>query len=455
MDLPAGLAVVWCLLATVACLLCWLPPVRARLACLRRPWLWAALVALAVRLLPAALPLPATALVRWDMESYRLVAAAVAEHRDVYALPGRYPYLPLHLYLLGGAGWLAGLTGLPFAFVVKLPAIAADAALAALVAWAAAAQGRRYSAPALAMVYALNPISLLVTAYHGQFDAIPAALLIGSRATLATRPRRWTVPLAGLLLGLAVAEKTWPALLAPLLLVRVRGVRRQALFAACTALPVLLCLALYEARVPGGAARALHTSLAYQGYLGTWGLSELLVRAAGSREVGIAWAARLGPWVMLGAVALSYAAALSLRRDSDRIALVIGAVYTAASGWGVHWLSWLVPVALIGARRWTAAYLGAAGAYVTAVYLGFGGIMWGFAWFTDSLAPIAWARVGGLCLWAAISAATAGCCLAILWRGWSPSLRAVLRSRGALRLPLPSIRPGLTPRAKPGAEAVP
>lgn len=455
MDLPAGLAVAWCLLATVACLVCWLPPMRARLARVRRPWLWAAAVAVVVRIVPAALPLPATALVRWDMESYRLVAAAVAHHRDVYDLPGRYPYLPLHLYLLAGAGWLAKHTGLPFEFAVKLPAIAADASLAAMVAWAAAAQGRRYSAPALAMVYALNPLSLLVTAYHGQFDAIPAALLIGSRAVLAVHPRRWTAPLAGLLLGLAVAEKTWPALVAPLLLVRIRGVRQQVLFATCAALPVLLCLALYQVRVPGGTLRALHTSLTYQGYLGTWGFSELLVRVTGSREAGIARAARLGPWVMLGALALSYMAALRLRRDSDRIALVIGAVYAAASGWGVHWLSWLVPVALIGARRWVAAYLGAAGAYVTAVYLGFGGITWGFAWFTDSLAPIAWARVGGLCLWAAISAGTAGCCVNILWRAWSPPLRVVLTGRRALGLRLPALQPGLTRETQSGVEAIP
>lgn len=451
MDLPAGLAVAWCLLITVTCACCWLPPARACLARLRRAWLWAAVVAIAVRLPPAALPLPTTALVRWDIESYRLVATAVAHHRDVYDLPGRYPYLPLHLYLLAGADRLAGRTGLPFEFVVKLPAIAADAALAALVAWAAAAQGRRYNAPALAMIYALNPLSLLVTAYHGQFDAIPVALLIGGRSVLAARPRRWTAPLAGLLLGLAVAEKTWPALLAPLLLVRVRGVRRQAQFAACAALPVLLCLALYEARVPGGALRAVHTSLAYQGYLGTWGFSELLVRATGSREAAIARAARLGPWVMLGALALSYAAALRLRRDSDRIALVIGAVYAAASGWGVHWLSWLVPVALIGARRWAAAYLGAAGAYMMAVYLGFGGITWGFAWFTDSLAPIAWARAGGLCLWAAISGATAGCCVGVLCRGWIPALRSTLAGRHRLVLPRPAFRPGLTTEPKSGA----
>ncbi len=208
------------------------------------------------------------------------------------------------------------------------------------------------------------------------------------------------------------------------------------------------------ARVPGGALRALHTSLTYQGYLGTWGFSELLVHLAGSREAGIARAARLGPWVLLAALALSYAAAFRLRRDSDRMALVIGAVYAAASGWGVHWLSWLVPVALIGARRWAAAYLGAAGAYMTAVYLGFGGITWGFAWFTDSLAPIAWARAGGLCLWAAISAVTAGCCLSTLWRAWSPPLRAALRSGGALRLRLPALRPGLTREAQSGMEAL-
>jgi len=46
---------------------------------------------------------------------------------------GRHPYLPFQLYLIGGAGTLSEVTGMPFVLSVKLAPILADAALAVLI----------------------------------------------------------------------------------------------------------------------------------------------------------------------------------------------------------------------------------------------------------------------------------------------------------------------------------
>ena len=416
MDGADAISVAWFVLTTLACALCWTPPLRRRLARRRHPVLLAVAVAVLARAVPAILPLSTDAIVSYDLHSYRAVADAVARHTDVYDLTGRYPYLPLHMYAFAVAGWLAAHTPLPFALLVKLPAIAADATLTALVGRAAAGLGRRDDTAALAMVFALNPVSVLVTGYHGQFDAVPTALLFGAWTCVAFGSgRRWRV-LSALLLGLAVADKTWPLLLTPVLLWRVRGLAARTMYLALAAIPPLTCLAFYEQLVPGGAVHALRTVATYQGVVGTWGFSALLVRAAGAEghEAALHAATTLGPWVLAGALACAYATAARLRHDAERFAVILGMLYAAASGWGVHWLAWLVPAAVLGAGRWSAVYLAAAGAYSAAIYLAFRGVIWGFAWFTNSLAPATWPATIGLALWAALAGTVSGACIVTL-----------------------------------------
>jgi hypothetical protein len=433
MDGAARLAVAWFALACLAAALSWAPAVRRRLRRLPHPLLLAAVAAMIVRALPTAMALPLDALVQWDVDSYRAVAAAVRHGRDVYDLPGRYPYLPLHLYVLAATGWLAAQTPVPFLVLAKLPAVAADAALAVLVGRAAAALGREEDAPALAMVCALNPVSLLVTGYHGQFDAVPTALLFGAWYGITFRRGRGAMLLSALLLGFAVADKTWPLVPAPVLFWRVRGARARAAYAALAALPPVAALALYELLVPGGALHALSRVAAYQGMVGAWGYSELLMRAAGpdGAATALRTASLMGPWTLLGALACAYTAAAGLRRDPERIALILCALFVASAGWGAHWTAWVVPFALAGGRRWGAAFLLAAGSYTAAVYLGFGGVLWLAVWLSGSLRPAPWSHEAGLLFWAALTAAVAAGCLAVFARDLARLIRRTSRRAAA------------------------
>jgi hypothetical protein len=314
----------WFVITTVACIVAWLPMVRVRLHRLPHPLVIAATVAVIARLVPALISLPANALVWWDIDSYRAVASAISHRHDVYDITGRYPYLPFHMYVFAAAAWLSAHTPLSFLLWVKLPAIAADALITGLIGVAAAGLGQRRNAPALAFVFALNPVSVLVTGYHGQFDAVPAAVLLLAWVVLVFRRERWALPLSALLLGLAVVDKTWPVVLAPVLLWRVGGMRRRAWYATLAAVPAALSLVLYEALVPGGAWHALETAAGYQGVLGVWGYSEVLVRVAGTggQERALHTAREMGPSLMLLSLGLAYAAAAHGRRDADRLALV-------------------------------------------------------------------------------------------------------------------------------------
>lgn len=441
MDHPAAFPLAWLALAALACVSCWAPPVRSWLARRRYPLVIAAAVALAVRLPPALVPMPADAIVQWDVQSYRVVAEAVAERRDVYDLAGRYPYLPLHLYVFAGADRLSARAGVPYLAVVKLPAIIADALLAALVGASAAALGRRRSAAALAMAFALNPVSLLVTAYHGQFDAIPLSLTLAAWYLVAFRRGRWTVLPAALLLGLAIADKTWPVLVVPVLLWRLRGAMARAVFCVAAALPALAALRVYEHLVAGGAAHALRVVSGYQGVVGTWGYSELLVRTAGpaGHEDAVRRATAISFWVLIPALVCAYALAARLRRDPERMAVILAAVYAGAAGWGVHWLAWLIPAALIAGRRWGTCYLVAATAYATSIYIAFGGLYWAAVWVSGSLGPVAWSSTAGLAMWAGILLALSITAGVVLGRG-----------RAGRRAPRRRPAPAGAPRRVPG-----
>jgi hypothetical protein len=452
MTLPAGLAVAWFTFVTLGCALTWTPPVRRVLHRLPHPLLVAALAAALARLVPAVMAVPADAIVQYDLDSYRAVAAAVLSHRDVYDLTGRYPYLPLHLHVFAAAAWLAGKLGLPFLLLVKAPAIAADVAITVLVGRTAAAMGRRSDAAALAMVFALNPVSVLVTGYHGQFDAIPTAFVFTAWYVIAFERGWWAAPASALLFGLAVADKTWPALLTPVLLWRLprrddhveSAIAAHLGYLALASAPVLASLAVYEWLIPGGAIHALTVISGYQGIVGAWGFSYVLVwdAGAGGRAEAIRQATAAGPWVLLCALALAYAAAARMRRDLDRIAIILVVTFAAAAGWGVHWLVWLAPVIIAGGRRWCVAYLLAAGAYTSATYLGFGGVLYGVVWPTGSLEPLRWASTVSLVVWTALTAVAAS---TLLWtlglRGgvaWARRIGADARRRDetAIRNPL-------------------
>ncbi len=372
------------------------------------------LLALAVRLLPAVV-LPSGAV--FDMESYRIVADLVRANQDVYTHPdaeSRHPYLPLQMYVMALARWLSLSFDLPFALLVKLPPILADAAIAGLLyqagrkLWGARelpandpAQAPPAPDPAtfLALLYALNPIPLYVAAYHGQFDALPllCALLAwywyrfhGAAAggQLAT----------GLFLGLGILDKTWPVIFLPLFLLRLHGVAAKARLAASAALPVVAGLAVYLAFWPGTLWGVLGTVLGYHAVAGWWGYTAVLnLLKAAAWQSGFAWlrplepaalfalAERSGAYATLAALGIFYLT-LGHRRDVlDGMLTVILLLFTVTAGFGVQYLGWIVPLALLARQfrplRW---YAGMVALLLEGTYLM--SLMRG--WLPEALSPL-------------------------------------------------------------------
>lgn len=370
----------------------------------RVTWPVVALVALVVRLLPA-LWLPVGA--GYDIESFRLVTDALLNGQEVYtSVLGRHPYLPLQMYIMGGATWLGELLGLPYVVSIKLPAVLADAVIAALITTSLSRDGRRpASAAAFGLLYALNPISLLVTSYHGQFEAITLLLLVLAwRSWRFGRHAAWS---AGAL-GLAILNKTWPVILLPVFWIRQRSWRDRILYGVLAVGIPVAGIVFYLLVFDASPIPMLRRALTHRGVAGYWGPGALLDPLTAIYTAGRPLFDTL---VTLRNVLLAGAALLALwltRRDSalDAILTVILTVFVVTVGFGIQWLVWPVPFALLAREeRWTKAY-SVAGAFMLLVHL-YGLHM--YAWLGEWLSPGAanWLiRLSALPVWLVVVAWT-------------------------------------------------
>ncbi|GAB4521296.1 MAG: hypothetical protein Fur0018_01630 [Anaerolineales bacterium] len=317
------------------------------------------LLALTVRLTPSAL------LARqgnFDIQSFRLVGETLGHRTDVYTHPDtfkRYPYLPLQMLWMLAAARLSVAAGMPFPFTVRLLPILVDA----LIPLAILSLLRRKGDPRAwraGLLYALNPVSVFVSACHGQFDALPAAL-----ALLAlTDP---SAPRGALWLGLGILDKSWPVLAWPLWVARLRAWRKRALYTLLMGSIPLLAVAFYALFLHAPATMALKRALSYNHGIGIWGytylLRLLLPQPAFWRFTSLA------RWVTLGALALIWWQRARHRAPAAGFLDILLGFLALGHAFSIQYLLWPLPfAALAGEEHYLGRYVLAAFAYMFLAY---------------------------------------------------------------------------------------
>jgi hypothetical protein len=320
------------------------------------PLLWAILAAGTVLALVIA---KSTGGDPYDMESVRLVRAeldrAPLHLYETFQVRGaaRWPYPPGFLPWVWLAGWLHDHGLASFEFLIRVPSILADAAIAWLVQdflrGRGAARGARLAAAALVC---LGPAFLAISAYHGQIDAL--AILPGVAAVYVwEREREGRALPAGLLIGAGAALKTVPGLLLLALLPSARSRREVALLLAGAAAPVLLAFAPYaiEGTLPPTDV------LTYRGLPGVGGLSllaqpDLPFAALGLRAAPLTDFSRQlydhGTWVVaIGLVAVAAVGARSRARALPMAVLLWLAVYVFGVNFFFQYALWGLPFFLM------------------------------------------------------------------------------------------------------------
>jgi hypothetical protein len=370
---------------------------------------------LAVALVVRLVPILAADRVVADVLRYQKAARHVLDVSwNPYLAPRLYPYPPLWIWIEAGSEWLSRATGASFAVLVKLPVLLADLGIVALLArWANDSR----TAQRAAWLFALHPVSILVTGFHGQFDSVMLFFVLLSLRF--QQSQRFDA--SALSLSAAIATKSFPALLLPFLILSL-GATRAVRFVLLAVVPVVLILLPYALADPGALARELlgYAGVADFGWIGAWRGLRWLATGALARSEAAHWPASIAAAkVLFFAVyaALLWAAATRRLRWSG-IHAALGVILAFLASYGAisaQYLLWPVPFGALLPGAAFAAYSAAATAALVGFYLFLApGVL--VAAGPGPLGPhdagILWA-----CGAAAVLAASAAWLLALLRRG--------------------------------------
>jgi hypothetical protein len=327
-----------------------------------------AVAALFVRLVPQiVLPIGAG----YDIESYKTVGSLILNHQDVYtnALAiGRHPYLPFQMYWIEFSEWLADASHISFVKIVKVSPIAADIAIAVVL---FKLLQRTSGSPQIAflggLLYAINPISILVSAYHGQFDSIPLLCILVAL---------WFLPsstlAAGGWLGLGILNKSWPVLALPSIFFAIKKWSGRIWFLALAVLIPILGATIYSILFRSPLFTIIRTAIGYNRGVGVWGytyLFHLLAILKPGFLASLSWLASNGRFITLGALGLVWMLRASKQSPESGILTMLIAFIALTHAFSIQYLVWIIPFAILNQDRvWLTRYTIAAFAYMFLAY---------------------------------------------------------------------------------------
>jgi len=306
-----------------------------------------------------------------DVARYGRVARHLLDESwNPYSIERLYPYPPPWAAVEAAALWLAREGVLSFAINVKLPVVAADLGIVALLARAAAGG---LASPLAAWLYALHPVSILIGGAHGQFDAIPVGLLLLS-VLLAERGRADASALA---LGAGIATKSFPVLALPFLAFAGGATWRSALrYAAIALAPGALLLIPFAVADAAALRRELfgYGGIADFGWTGVARGIDWLASGSLARSEARFWpvAALVSKLAFLGAWAALVLAVRDRRLELPPRRAVLALLLTFAVLYGLQsaqYLLWVVPFGLLRPDKAAGVHAAAASVGLVGFYL--------------------------------------------------------------------------------------
>jgi hypothetical protein len=333
----------------------------------RSAWLVVLGVALTARLLPALI-LPVGA--GYDIESYQIVGNLMQQGKDVYTsleTEKRHPYLPLQMYWLASAHTIADAGQLPFAKTVKLEPVLADAGIALLL-FASLLRSSGLKVAFLGgMLYALNPVPVFVSAYHGQFDSVPALFLLCSFYWLDRSS--W---LSGIWLGFGVLSKSWPILALPSLLAGIAGWRKRVSFLVLAGAIPILGIILYASIFKTNLGSIITRTVGYNWGIGAWGYTtffKLLSYFLPSTTGLFSWLVTFARFITLAGLGLVWWFRARKESPQDGFLTVLVTFFAITHAFSIQYLVWIVPFAVLSLDlKWLRWYTIAAFIYMFLTY---------------------------------------------------------------------------------------
>lgn len=173
------------------------------------------------------------------------------------ALNGTNPYLalsynaypPLALLIEEATIIISQFTDQPFFILIKIWPNLADIAISLIIYLFLIKEGvKKLHSSLISLAFFLNPISIIISAAHGQIDSIPTLLVVLSIFVLTRKKFRFYLTLGALLLGLAIAIKSNPLILLPFFLIFIykkHSFKKALYFMLMSLLPVIVLFIPY------------------------------------------------------------------------------------------------------------------------------------------------------------------------------------------------------------------
>lgn len=323
----------------------------------KRAWIWLSSVALIARLVPSViLPIGAG----YDIQSFQIVGSLVIRGEDTYSSSeavDRHPYLPMQLYWMALSEKISHHLNLSYVKIVRLAPIIADVLISLLIYLILRNQIESERAFLGGLLYAVNPISVFVSAYHGQFDALPTLFIVLSiySATFAIRSGGW--------LGLAILVKSWPVLTLPSLVKTQQTWKNRLKFLIpAVGIPVL-GVVIYSLLFTAEPLRVFERAIKYNRGVGVWGYTYFIRLLSLYKP----WGQLFFQWILsygryLTVIGLGFVWFLRARKELlvGSILTILVSFFALTHAFAIQYLMWLIPFAaltqdLVWLRRFTIA----------------------------------------------------------------------------------------------------
>lgn len=304
---------------------------------------------------------------------------------------------PFMVRALSALTWLTQVTGLRFEVVLRLPGIIADAFTLVL-----AAKIAKPTIPIFLLV-AFSPVAILVSGFHGNTDPVMVCLVV---LAIYLMDEKRSILWSGLAFGMAMNIKVAPVILLPVFVLWAGTTERRVRFLAGAAAIFVIAsspLIFQEIRA------ILGNVFGYRGLIGIWGLTRI---ASGFDNItrhniflpGTAAILRFSfmpSLVLLAFLLRRYRVSLF-----EAVAVSMFWFLSISPGFGVQYLSWLVPFSIAMYPPAQIAFAVFGGAFLAAVYNYWSEGTWYYADAFKMHGWSGWGSVLALFCWATVAACT-------------------------------------------------
>jgi sugar lactone lactonase YvrE len=254
--------------------------------------------------------------------------------------------------------------------------ILADVGIVLLLWWQAIKRGLGGAAFWIGVGYALNPVSLLITCFHGSYSVLPAFFALLAYCLISLDPDRRYYRLSALSLGMAIGLRAYPVLFLPFFLRKMNlDWRREAVYLILVGLPSLVTFIPFILINYPAVWRDVfsYSGVADSGWIAAarsyWFITTQNLYLPGTLGLDLI---AISKWLFLAAYGLFVVIFWWKHQHFSLLSGILGTLllfFGIYGGISVQYLIWVIPFALLVKSGWEKAYTWTAAGNVVFFYL--------------------------------------------------------------------------------------